>query len=46
MVRLYKLLGVVPKTEDLTESLLVLVEEGSKKCCLLIDELLGHQQVV
>lgn len=46
MVRLYKLLGIVPKTEDLAESLLVLVEEGSKKCCLLIDELLGHQQVV
>jgi two-component system chemotaxis sensor kinase CheA len=46
MVRLYKLLGVVPKTEDITESLLVLVEEGNKKCCLLIDELLGHQQVV
>jgi len=46
MVRLYKLFGIVPKTEDLTESLLVLVEEGSKKCCLLIDELLGHQQVV
>jgi len=46
LVRLYKLFGFVPKTEDLTESLLVLVEEGSKKCCLLIDELLGHQQVV
>jgi two-component system chemotaxis sensor kinase CheA len=46
IVRLYKLFGIVPKTEDLTESLLVLVEEGSKKCCLLIDELLGHQQVV
>jgi two-component system chemotaxis sensor kinase CheA len=46
MVRLYKLFDIVPKTEDLTESSLVLVEEGSKKCCLLIDELVGHQQVV
>jgi two-component system chemotaxis sensor kinase CheA len=47
MIRLHKLFGVVPKTEDITESLLVLVEEEEgKKCCLLIDELLGHQQVV
>jgi len=46
LVRLYKLLEVVPKTEDITESLLVLVEEGGRKYCLLIDELIGHQQVV
>jgi len=46
MVRLYKLFGLIPKTEEPTGSLLVLVEEGSKKCCLLIDELLGHQQIV
>ena len=46
MIRLYKLFGVVPKSEDIIESLLVLVEEGGKKCCLLIDELLGQQEVV
>ncbi len=46
VVRLYKLFGVVPKSEDVTESLLVIVEEGSERCCLLVDELLDQQQVV
>jgi len=46
LVRLYKLFGTVPITEDPTESLLVIVEEDGKKCCLLVDELLGQQQVV
>jgi len=46
LVRLYKLFGTVPVTEDPTESLLVIVEEDGKKCCLLVDELLGQQQVV
>ena len=46
LVRLYKLFGAVPSTEDPTESLLVIVEEDGRKCCLLVDELLGQQQVV
>ena len=46
LIRLYKLFGTVPSTEDPTESLLVIVEEDGKKCCLLVDELLGQQQVV
>jgi len=46
VVRLYKLFGIVPKSEDVAESLLVIVDEGSKRCCLLVDELLDQQQVV
>ena len=46
MVRLYKLLSIVPNTEDPTEALLVIVEEEGRKCCLLVDELLAQQQVV
>jgi two-component system chemotaxis sensor kinase CheA len=46
IIRLYRLFGVVPDTEDPTESLLVVVEEEGNKCCLLVDELLGQQQVV
>ena len=46
LVRLYKLFGAVPSTEDPMESLLVIVEEDGRKCCLLVDELLGQQQVV
>ncbi|MHC4425100.1 MAG: chemotaxis protein CheA [Planctomycetota bacterium] len=46
IIRLYRLFGVVPTTEEATESLLVVVEDDSRKCCLLVDELLGQQQVV
>ena len=46
LIRLHKLLGVVPATEDPTEALVVVVEEDGKKCCLLVDDLLAQQQVV
>jgi two-component system chemotaxis sensor kinase CheA len=46
VIQLYRLFGVVPSTEDPTESLLVVVKDESKKCCLLVDELLAQQQVV
>jgi two-component system chemotaxis sensor kinase CheA len=46
MVRLYRLLGVVPSTENATEALIVVVEEDGRKCCLMVDDLLAQQQVV
>jgi len=46
LVRLHKLFGTEPTTEDPTKSLVVTVEEDGQKCCLLVDELLGQQQVV
>ncbi|HEW79839.1 MAG TPA: chemotaxis protein CheA, partial [Phycisphaerales bacterium] len=46
LVRLYRLFGTVPTTEDAAQSLLVVVEEDGRRCCLLVDELLGQQQVV
>jgi two-component system chemotaxis sensor kinase CheA len=46
MVRLYKLFGVVPSTEDPMQALVVVVEADGRKCCLLVDDLLGQQQVV
>ncbi len=46
LVRLYKLFGITPVTEDPTEALTVIVEEDDKCCGLLVDELLGQQQVV
>jgi len=46
LVRLHKLFGVVPTTEDPTEALVVVVEEDGKRCCLLVDDLLAQQQVV
>lgn len=46
LVRLHNLFNVVPATKEPTESLLVIVEEDGRKCCLLVNELLGQQQVV
>ena len=46
MVRMHDMFNVEPKTKDPTQSLLVIVEEDSKQCCLLVDELLGQKQVV
>ncbi len=46
LVRLYKLLGAVPSTEEATEALIVVVEEDGRKCCLMVDDLLAQQQVV
>ncbi|OQA01259.1 MAG: Chemotaxis protein CheA [Planctomycetes bacterium ADurb.Bin401] len=46
LVRLYRLFKVVPTTKDPTQSLIMIVEEEGEKCCLLVDELLGQQQVV
>ncbi|MBW8002029.1 MAG: chemotaxis protein CheA [Planctomycetes bacterium] len=46
LVRLYKLFNTTPNTQDPTQALLVIVEEDNKKCCFLVDELLGQQQIV
>jgi two-component system chemotaxis sensor kinase CheA len=46
LVRLYKLFGVTPSTEDPAEALIMIVEEDGKRCCLLVDDLLAQQQVV
>jgi len=46
IVRLYRLFGVVPTSENAADSLLVIVEEDGKRCCLLVDDLLAQQQVV
>jgi len=46
LVRLYRLLGVEPASKDPTDGLLVIVSEYGRSCCLLVDSLLGQQQVV
>jgi len=44
--RLYELFGVPGATRSPTEALLILVEGEGKRYALLVDELLGQQQVV
>jgi two-component system chemotaxis sensor kinase CheA len=46
MLRLHRLFGVTSAAEDPTEGLVVIVEHEGRKVALLVDELLGQQQVV
>jgi two-component system, chemotaxis family, sensor kinase CheA len=44
--RLHQLFNVKPKTVNPCESLLVLVQDGDRRAGVMVDELLGQQQVV
>ena len=44
--RLHRLFDVPAAQTNPTEGLLVVVDDGKKRCALLVDELLGKQQVV
>lgn len=43
---LYQLLGLEPEHAEPTEGILVILQEGSKKKALLVDEIIGQEQVV
>ncbi|MDG6773460.1 chemotaxis protein CheA [Thiomicrorhabdus sp. ZW0627] len=46
VIRLHQKLGIKDACEDLTEGLLVVVEDGGKRAGIFVDDLLGQQQVV
>ena len=46
VVRLHQRFGVAPRTEDPCEGLLVVSECEGKQFCLLVDDLVGKQEVV
>jgi two-component system chemotaxis sensor kinase CheA len=46
LFRLHRLFGVKPKAEDLAEALVVIVQDNQRRCGLVVDRLLGQQQVV
>lgn len=46
VVRLYQRFGVVPKNEDPCQCVLVISESGGKAFGLMVDELIGKQEVV
>jgi two-component system chemotaxis sensor kinase CheA len=46
LVRLYELFDIEPRTTDPCQGLVVIVTDGEKRCCLLVDDLAGQQQVV
>ena len=46
LVRLYGLLGVAPQRQDPWEALVVVVENEGQQRCLMVDDLVGKQEVV
>ncbi len=46
LLRLYEIFNLKPRSTDLTQGLLVIIEADGKKAGLLVDDLLGQQQVV
>jgi two-component system chemotaxis sensor kinase CheA len=46
MIRLHRLFGIKSHVEDPTKALVVIVQDNERRCCLLVDELLGQQQIV
>jgi two-component system chemotaxis sensor kinase CheA len=46
IVRLHRRFGVKPRTEDPCEALLIVAETEGKQFCLMVDELIGKQEVV
>lgn len=46
IIRLHRLFNLTPRTEQITEGLVVIVQDNQRRCCLFVDELLGQQQVV
>jgi two-component system chemotaxis sensor kinase CheA len=46
VIRLHRLFNITPRTEDPTAALMVVIQEGTSRCCIMVDELIGQQQVV
>ena len=46
IIRLYEYLNIIPKTQDLTQGILIIVKSGTQKAAFFIDEFLQQQQVV
>jgi two-component system chemotaxis sensor kinase CheA len=46
LVRLYDLLGVTPQRREPWEALVVVVENEGRQRCLMVDDLVGKQEVV
>lgn len=46
IIRLHELYNIPTKVTDLTQGILIQIENGDDVACLFVDELLGEQQVV
>jgi two-component system chemotaxis sensor kinase CheA len=46
IIRLHKRFGVKTMVNNLTEGIIIMVEQGDRTICVFTDELIGQQQVV
>jgi len=46
IIRLHDFYGVEPDTTDMSDGILIMVEDNDKRCCIFVDELINQQQVV
>lgn len=46
LIRLHEFYGLEPKSDSIFDGVVVLVESEGKSACILVDELVGEQQVV
>ena len=46
VVRLYRRFGVAPRSEQAVSNVLILVESAGKDFCVMVDEVIGKQEVV
>jgi two-component system chemotaxis sensor kinase CheA len=46
VLRLYELFGVQPRSQEPSESLLIVAEAAGRSFCLMVDDLIGKQEVV
>lgn len=46
LVRLYRRFDIAPKTEEPAQALLIVAEAANRVFCLMVDELIGKQEVV
>lgn len=46
LFRLHKLFRLITAIEDPTEAIVVVLEDDGRRCCVMVDELLGQQQIL
>ncbi len=46
VIRLHKRFGVEPRSDDPSDSLLIVAESSTKRFCIMVDQLIGKQEVV
>ncbi len=46
VIKLYELYNIGGAKEGLTEGVMIIIKSSNKKACLLVDEILGNQQIV